>query len=95
MGFTLKEDEIQFSSPASCPNLILAGLQKVQESKDPFEWVKSKIAFQKYTFTDAILDTVFLASPFISMALLYWIFTRSNPENLMSKFTHSKKSMKV
>lgn len=48
-----------------------------------------------YIFLDAIQDTLFLASPFVGVAITYWIFRKMNPDTLLSSFTHNKKSMKV
>ena len=57
--------------------------------------MKSIIPKKGYSYIDAIWDTVFLATPFLSMALIYYIFNQRNPDRLLSGMTSTKKSMKV
>lgn len=50
---------------------------------------------QNYSFFNAIKDTLFLLTPFIGMAITFWIFKKMSPDSIMSGITSGKKSMKV
>jgi len=80
---------------AQNPNLILDGLEKAQENKQHIDWIKIKPVASNYTISDAFFDTLFLATPFIGLAITYWIFTKVNPDSMMKGITSSKKSMKI
>lgn len=48
-----------------------------------------------YKYSDAIFDTLFLATPFIGLAITYWIFRKVNPDSMLKGMTSNKKSMKI
>lgn len=77
------------------PNLILDGLEKVQENKQNQDWVKIKPVDTPYTLYDAFWDTLFLATPFLGLAITYWIFKKVNPDSMLKGITSNKKSMKI
>ena len=70
-------------------------MEKVQENKQTIDWVKIKPVAKNYTISDAFFDTLFLATPFIGIAITYWIFTKVNPDSIMKGITSGKKSMKI
>jgi len=38
---------------------------------------------------------LFLATPFLGLAITYWIFKRVNPDSMLKGITSNKKSMKI
>jgi ATP-dependent Zn protease len=57
--------------------------------------IKIKPLVKPYSPYDAFWDTLMLATPFIGIAITYWIFNKVNPDSMMKRITSNKKSMKI
>jgi hypothetical protein len=94
LGFEVQKNK-SLTFDVQNPNLILDGLEKVQENRSQQDWVKIKPLAKNYSYYDAFFDTLFLATPFIGLAITYWIFTKVNPDSMLKGLSTNKKSMKI